>query len=412
MKARKSLLGCFLFMIPQFFFAQDNLPTGSASTQFNPFAKGNWEFPLMRNFHYNYLNDYNNEGDKTGHENSLGFNLGATYFVSNGFGIGLDLSAKWQGDHTSYDILDRSWMGKINFTYGKNFPNNFNLYTKLDIGYGMQKTIDELPTGSTTQKDNQTLFGLSVGSPIQLCNRRAFLTPHIGYDYRITDYDGGNEKEGEFRFGLRLNTYLDDDDFMCDCHHGFQLSHGIYNAGNSYLDFCNEGSYMISHSKVTEDATSGTSQLDYSGALFRVGYNYYPINNFAIGLGFGIRSQVEKPENMDEKFTDSRWDLGPNLVYNLPFGKGWNNLYTEVGARFGSQTQESSGGGSSSSQKINTTNYNFGIGYNDFFAKQMAFTWKLGYRWDINKDSQTDQEQKSHGLEFSAGIRAFLPSKK
>ncbi|HYM93795.1 MAG TPA: outer membrane beta-barrel protein [Chitinophagaceae bacterium] len=400
----KQLLFTIAFLILPFIFIGQDKKTGTQNS--SPFAKGKNEFTLTKNFHFDYQNNYVND-QKTGHSNDLGFNVEWNRFVVNNFAIGARFSAGWSGDHlTSSDNLTRDWSAYVNFTYGKPVTDNFNLYARIGVGYGMNKDITKSPSSTITDKTNEYEFKVGIGAPIRLYpGGNTYITPRITYGYSNNKFDGGKQTNSDINIGLNFESYLDCIEMICDCHHSFSLSRNMYQQGHSYIGYYSKGMFDLGSSRLTYDNISGNNESNNTDGHIKFGYSYYVANNFAIGSRVGFSTQSQKDKNTDNKSTRTRFDFNPTLTFNLPTTGGWNNAFLQTYGGVGSETDKTTTGTNTITTKYSTSNYGFGIGYNDFFANRLSFTPIIGYEWNSSKNKDTNVKNKNHGLYLQMGVQ-------
>jgi hypothetical protein len=132
------------------------------------------------------------------------------------------------------------------------------------------------------------------------------------------------------------------------------------------------------------------------------------LDNLAIGAGLHLGTRVEDPKNSNNKYTRSSWEIMPMITVNLPMSGGWNNTFLQLGAGFGSAKVKTESGSTTTEQKDKTSSYCLWLGYNDFFAKNLAFTPMVGYQWVTDKDSDSGVKQKHRGFDFEMGVRYFF----
>ena len=410
MKLRCLLLTEILLLVPALFlFAQKKAPvveTSSATASY-PFTKGNTEFVLQRNLDFSHLNRFQNDLGE-GHVNEFGINIGANHFITNDFALGLQFSGDWTGDHNIYDYTNRRWMGWANFTYGKPIAENFDIYGRLGVGYGVNTIIQKYSGNSTTTKDKDFGLKFEIGTPIHLCHH-LYLEPDLCYSYHSIKMDAGKQTRNNFGVGLNLVTYLGCRDMMCDCRHGFPLSRNMYTPGHSYIGYYTHGSLGWDHWKTTYDANPNTTiESDRSHHEFSVDYNYYFLPNLAIGAEFDLGGQSQKNKGSSDKFETNNWIFMPKITGNLPVQNGWNNLFLQFGAGFGTQKDVSKIGNSSTTLKQNIFEICTGVGYNDFFSNNLSITPIIGYDLTTFKNKDTGIKQKSRGFEFQIGMRTLF----
>jgi hypothetical protein len=412
--ATASLLSSSLFLFAQVEKTSSSPASTITSREINniPFARGSWEYLIRQNVEYHYFKN-TQEGQSYGHQNEFRIDIGADYFVANRIGIGLDFDADWTGYHYQSDNTSSLCMAYGNIMYGIPVNQNFNIYGKAAIGYGTQ-TIKYKSSGtSTSTKDNIYGYKLAVGTPIRFFERGpVYLTPQVSWNYLSTSFDGGKEKDNGLRVALGFEAYMGCRDFMCDCHHGFSLSKNIYQPGTSFFDFDTRGNFGFGTLKTTYSGSSaGSQQQNYSLESIGLGYDVYILHNIAIGGRVEIGGNSQKDKTTNIKSTTGRWMITPMVEFNLPVNNGWNNTFLKAGVGFGSEKNSTSGSSISSSLKYNIFSYYTLIGYNDFIAKRLAFTPKIGYEWNSFKNTTTDIKQKSSGLQLEFGMRLFLGAK-
>ncbi len=376
-----------------------------------PFARGNWEYQIRQNAEYSYMKN-SESGQSLGHQNSLGFNLGANYFVADHIGVGLELNTKWTGNHYLSDNTTSKWMGWADVMYGLPLSPDIDFYGKLSVGLGTEKATYK--SGSTSSSTTDNLFGyrIGVGAPIRLFDKGPlFVTPELSWDYLHTSFDGGHENDNGLRLGLCLEAYMGCNQFSCDCHHGFSLSHNVYQPGTSFIDFSTHGGFDFGTLKTTYTGSSSVQEESHSREMLDAGYSIYVLPNFAVGGSIAVGGTSEKDKNSSAKVTTGNWMITPMLEFNLPVDNGWNNSFLKLGVGFGSEKSTSGSGSNSSSVTDNIFSYYALVGYNDFIARRLAFVPRIGYECNTFKNTSTDVKEKSNGIEVELGLRLFLGQK-
>ncbi len=396
-----------------FLFGQiksNNAPLSStiSAIDIEPFAKGQWEFLVNRKFDYENMANYG-DNESSGQQNKLLIDLGATYYFAKGFGVGLDLSGDFTGNHYSGDILNRKWIGDLSFTYGIPITNNFGVYGRAGIGYGITNNIVKTSGNSTTTKYNLFNEKAEIGVLIRPYeSSQWFIDPYISYRNQTTNFDGGKETESRFQVGLRLETFLGCDEFTCGMRNGYG-SPNRYQQGTSFIGFISEGNFGFGQIKTSYSGTGySASEIDFTKESLGFEYNIYVLHNLAVGAEFQIGGEVQKDKGSDNKVTTSDWSINPGIELNLPVQNGLNNMFLKGGITFGSGMNGTSNGTSSSSLKTNIFNYCVGVGYNDFFTNRLSLTPIIEYDWNTNKDTDTNLKLKTKGLDFGLRVRAFF----
>jgi hypothetical protein len=355
-----------------------------------PFSRNFNEFAIMQNFGYTHTSPENSDN----HTNNVNLNIDYNRFVMDHVGVGveLDLSSSKSESPNAFS-KSTNWMLYGDVIYGTTINNDFNLYGKLSVGFGEDKFS---ATNTTSPKHNQFGYKFEVGSPIHMFDGGGnYITPFIGYNYIQQKNSSGKTSDNEFNFGFRFQNYSPCDAYECDSHHDRIFSRNSYNTGRSFIGYTSWGDFGFGKSKFEYGNTSFEDDIS-SGAL-NFEYGYYFIPNLAIGAGVNLNSQSTKSGST--KYTSSQFVFMPMVTANLPVDNCLNNLFLQGGYGFGSE-KNSSGSGD---QKTNITNYCFNLGYNDYFSKHIALTPKIGYEWEIFKNTSTNIKTKFSGLEFGLG---------
>jgi hypothetical protein len=414
MKAPRFALTVFCLLTPLIFLFGQVKPDNTSPTSpvlaidNEPFAKGKWAFLVNRKFGFENTANYGNN-EISGHQNKLTVDLGATYFFAKGFGVGLDFSGDFTGNHYSGDILNRKWIADLSLTYGIPITNNFGVYGRAGIGYGMTNNIVKSDGNSTTTKYNLFNEKAEIGVLIRPYETSQwFIDPYISYRNQTTNFDGGKETESRFQVGLRMEAFLGCDEFTC----GMRRGNGFpnrYQQGTSFMGFISEGNFGLGQIKTSYSGTGNSaSEIDFTKESFGLEYNIYAIHNVAIGAEFKIGGEVQKDKGTDNKVTTSEWSINPGIELNLPVQNALNNMFIKGGITFGSQKNGSSNGTSSSSFQTNIFEYCVGLGYNDFFSNRLSFTPIVEYNWNTNKFTDTSLKLRTRGFDFGMRIRAFF----
>jgi hypothetical protein len=419
MRTPYSLLTAVGLLIPSLLvLAQTKTPIETTSANQNatlsqkdldqlPFAKGNWEYRLMKNVGTDYQN--NSEGGQSlGHQDEFNLNLGANYYFADGLAAGLNLESSWKEVHTLPDISTNTnkWMINADFKYGVHLSPNFNIFGMASVGVGTENTTDKSAGNSTSFKDNLFDYKLTVGAPFRVFGTAPiYLTPQVSWDHLSTSFDGGKEIRSGLRVGLDFETYLGRNDFYCDHSHGFNLSKNIYEPGTSFLEFSTGGQFAFGTLKTTYSGSGSEQQENYSNECLDFCYGNYILPYFAVGAGFRFGGTELKDKESDDKTTTGKWMFSPMVVLNAPVDNGWNNSFLQFKVGFGAETNTSSGGTNSSTEKNNIFGYSGMFGYNDLVARKVAITAKIGYEWNSFKNTDTDTKQKSNGPAFEMGTK-------
>jgi hypothetical protein len=414
MKAPRFVLTVICLLTPLIFlFGQIKsniapLSSTISAKEIEPFAKGQWEFLVNRKFDYENMANYG-DNESSGHQNKLLIDLGATYYFAKGLGVGLDLSGDFTGNHYSGDILNRKWIADLSFTYGIPITNNFGVYGRAGIGYGMTNNIVKTSGNSTTTKFN--LFNEKAETGVLIRpyeNSQWFFNPYISYRNQTTNFDGGKETESRFQVGLRLEALLGCDEFTGGMRNGYGFPNR-YQQGSSFIGFISEGNFGLGQIKTSYSGTgNSTSEIDFTKESLGFEYNVYVLHNLAIGAEFQIGGEVQKDKGTDNKVTTGDWSINPGIELNLPVQNGLNNMFLKGGITFGSEKNGTTNGTNSSTLKTNIFNYCAGLGYNDFFTNRLSFTPIIEYNWNTNKDTDTNLKLKTRGLDFGLRFRAFF----
>lgn len=420
----KKLVSCFLLVLvlPAIVFSQGNdklkstaasVTTVSAKELENlPHNKGNWQFILRQNINYSNTNSYYG-GEKVGRSRNLGINAGANYFFANHFAAGIEIDADMLKNVNVLSGSENSstnWMLYGNFRGQTRLSQGIDIYGQAGVGFG-KATFKDTYMGSTNSSSDN-LFGIKVevGAPIAMYgNSFAHITPYIAYDRSTASYDDSKDTESGVRIGARLEAYLGCRDVSCDMRHGFRLSKNMYRRGNSFLDYTTSGYIEFGNSSSSySGGNNPVSESNFTNSMLGVQYQYYIADNFAIGAGLNYGSASTKNKSSDNKYTWTTYLVSPAFTLNLPVSNGWNNFALEGSVGFGSVKTENKTGSNTITDKQNILQYGFNFCYNDFFAKKLSFTPKIGYSWGSIKYTDEDEKGTTRGLYVGVGVRKFF----
>lgn len=379
-----------------------------------PHSKGNWQFILQQNLNYSNTNQHF-DGEKIGRLRNLGVTAGANYFIIDHIAVGMEIDAdllKTVDVISKDEHVDNSWMVYGNVRAQTQFSPGFNGYAQAGVGIGKASFKDSYMGNSTSHSDN--LFGIKVevGAPIALYgNSFAHVTPFVSYNRNTSKHDDFKDTESGVRIGARLEAYLGCGDMSCDMRQGFRLSKDRYKKGSSFIDYSTFGFVEFGKASSSYSGGSGTTnEQNYSNNMLGLQYQYYIVDNFAVGAGFQYGHNSIKNKASDNKNTWSSYLVSPTITYNFPGSNCWNNFSLEGSVGFGSTKSENKVGNFTNTEKHTVFNYGFNFCYNDFFAKKIALTPKLGYQWGSIKESDADDDEKvsTRGIVFGLGVRKYF----
>ncbi len=370
------------------------------SEDINPFQQGNWNFDLNRIGRVNSQNAHYN-GNKIAERNSLDISLRGTYFFANNIGVGLDLSASREKSGLTTQYTQSELLGILSLTAGTRISNNFNLYGTVGYGIGSEKYKQEIPGGN----DQSESFDISrlqfaIGSPIRLGGTNVFLTPELGYSIRTIDYEIEEEQKSMFQVRLGLETYLRGSDIGCNPSH----SAGMYNAGRSFIGYTTRASVGFGNYEFTYAGIPEPDKEDFNRLNVMFDYNRYVIDNFAVGIEAGIRRVAYEPENsgVNYKSSELSWRLKPQLTYNFPF---FQNSFVQVGGGIGGSKYKEEYNNNTDEYKENMKMFDAYLGYNFFFARNLALTPMFGYLVECWKEDGADESVSYRGFDAALGVR-------
>ena len=403
---------CFttgLLLVISFASAQDLEVTQPISTVSSEFLKkGNVIFDLDRILNYS-SNKIELNGVKYGETSRFNIDLGASLMLSNNWGAGVDLSFDHSKFENGVEVIENSWMAWGHALYGRDLGNTVDFIIKAGAGYG---GIKEKTTGSTfpSEQDISTVgIRASVLFPIRVQGGPVFLTPSLGYKRLMLDYDDGEETQSNVRLGLNLMTSLGKTDHRCDGRFNHQQANTRYDAGSHYIGYYTKG--MFSLGGYETEFGSNTEKSDVSEGSLRLDYNYYFINNFYGGVELMWSSEVFEPGYQPNyKYTDSKFMIEPKIGLNIPGKAPLNNTFLEFAYGFGSLKEKVDDNGNVDEFKDKLSSYSGTLGYNIFFADQVALTPMI--RYNVMKseadNSSFNNEEEQKGLQFRVGLRFFL----
>jgi hypothetical protein len=373
-----------------------------------PFQKKNWQFIATQEAGLSYVNE-SQQGQPSGYLDKAALNLGADYMVANNVGLGLDLRLNEQGNHYQADNSTSKWMAYADIMYGKSITPNIGLYGKFSFGLGSTSSTDKSGSNSTTTKNNLTGFRFELAAPIRFTGHE-YITPFISYNLLTTSFDGGKQHDDGARIGFRFETYLGPNNFSCPSHQVPAFSSNLYQPGSSFIDFSSSGRIGFGSITTTNSGTGGTSgSEDYSCESVCVDYKYYIFHDLALGARLELGGNSQNDKQGDTKITMGKWMFAPGIEINAPSHGGLNNLFLDLGLGFGAQNNKTNSGSNSTSDKTNIFSFGASMGYNYLFARDIAFTPKIGYMSNSFTYSGSNNKGYSQGPKLDLGIRFFIP---
>jgi hypothetical protein len=402
MKPRCFALLCNAFMLP---FTSVHAQSADPF----PFAKGHWQYTLMQNFSYsNMRTEY--AGPFADQQTAL-LNLGADYFVTDGFGIGLSIAGN--NSHISnngFVSTTSQWTAYGNLEYGFRVGQSFDMYGKAGLGFGDVYTHYVVSGSNSKGTFGIAGYSFELGAPIHLSGGSpAWLTPAFSWTYANTKESGQRVMVSGIQFGLSLQTFLGCSDYQCDGSHGFSNSKHMYDQGHSFIDFTSTGQFGFGTIKTTLDNSTAGDHEDYNLGALGLTYGYYILPYIAAGAGILAGTSANNDDASGTKTSSTSWQLAPMVQFNLPVENGWNNAFLKLQLAIGSIRSKQEYGSNSSIDKQDMLTYTGMVGYNYFIAKKLALTPRIGYEWENTKDVSAGGDQtKAHGLVSDLGIRLFL----
>jgi hypothetical protein len=82
-------------------------------------------------------------------------------------------------------------------------------------------------------------------------------------------------------------------------------------------------------------------------------------------------------------------------------------MFLQVGGGFGGEKYKEEQSSNSYEDKLTLTLFDAYLGFNFFFAKNLAITPMIGYNWKTYKDSDSDFKTNYRGSDFGIGFRYF-----
>lgn len=408
---KKSLLLILLSGISLNAWVQDEpakqVTTGGANA--NAYAKGNWRMPLMQNLRFGFYSTEFNDV-KYSNESNLDLNLRTDYFIADGWaiGAGVDLSlGKTELKNVDVETRETDWEADVSVLYGMPIQGN-HMYWNIRLGFGIggDKFKDKTPSNTTEDKLDFIRYGLTTGLDIRSGNSNVFLNPWIGYNIYNKNYDNDDEEDfNTLSFGLRLVSSMACREYSCDHRTNCNLSRSMYNQGRSFIGYTTKGMFSFGGYEVTEANNAGSFEGNYNEGHVRLDYNYFIINNLALGAMGMFQYVKDKSDDFDFESTRRSFSIGPKITGHVPVDNCWRNLFGEVGVAFGSAKDESKSGSFNSEQEESLTNLWGGIGYNFVISPNLSFTPIADYVSRKSKDKDTDAESKTTGLNVRFGLR-------
>jgi hypothetical protein len=407
---KKSLLLILLSGISLIAWVQnDAAKQATTGANANAYAKGNWRMPLMQNLRFGFYSTEFNDV-KYSKESNLDLNLQADYFVADGWAIGAGLNfslGKTELENVDVESKETDWEADVSVLYGMPIKGN-ELYwnVRLGFGFGGEKDKDKTPSNTTEDKLNYIKYGLTTGLDIRNGNSNVFINPWIGYDIKNINYENDDEEDlNRFSFGVRLVSSMACREYTCDHKTNCNLSRNMYNQGRSFIGYTTKGMFSFGSSEFTEANNAGSDEVKQNAGHIRFDYNYFIINNVALGAMGMFQYAKDKGDDVDFEFSSRSFSIGPKVTAHLPVENCWRNFFGEVGVAFGSSKVESKSGTFSSEQEESLTNFWGGVGYNFVVSPNLSFTPIADYVSRKSKDKDTDGEAKTTGVNVRFGLR-------
>lgn len=400
MKQLFFLLTGICLLLPVLILAQDSVSAKNP----NPFAAGINQFPLKQNVSLKFLNIYE-DGEKTSKTNSEDVFIMYNRFIANGFAIGGQVSAGWSGDHNGTEYLSRDWSVGLNFTYGKHFSDNFNMYVRLGGKYGQEKDITEYTGNTFTDKWNKYGFTGRVAFPFVLNPAKTvYLTPSLNYQYTTYDYDDSKETDNELGFYMGFEDYSDCDEMGYDRNRRFSAN--MYNQGSAFVDYYSKFAVDFTGNKTEYDnSTTGDYRYNISQVRLNTKAAYYIVDNLAVGASVRLDAGSSKEKDTDYKSSWTEWKIGPLVNFNIPTKTCWNNMFLEGGAEWGGYTYKDDYGTGTTTDKYKVFEWNAGVGYNIFIGPNVSLTPKIGWEQMAETNKDDDSKYETKGVVFRLGTR-------
>ena len=374
------------------------------STGFDFFGKGMNTYTIHQTGYYGRMAVSDNGVDH-GHSNETYIDVDWKHWFGKGLGLGLKLDADWSGDHyNGVDNLSREWTIGPSLSYGKTVSNSFGVYGTVDLSFGQSKNIAKSSTFNLDSKDDIFGYGARVGLPYRFSEYTA-LTLELGYDYLKDKGTNFEEKRNTFGFDIFLQDYLRCQQIKCDHSANFKLSAHKYDQGNGFILYETEAGYYGGNSTETYSTLPNYhDKYSFNTAHFEVKGSYYIVNYLGLGGSLKASHSYDESDDGQNWFKGNSFEFDPEVYLHVPVDNGWRNLFAKGGLYLGSDNSKSSGGGGSTTQKSSTGGYNAGIGYYLFFSKQTALQTCIYYSSTTNKDKESDDESKRHGIGISVGL--------
>ncbi len=399
--------GFFLVFFPvSILMAQITPPSAAVS----PFTKGNWWFNAGNNFWFDQDKVKSNDTDD-GKENSYGLNQSLYYFPVDHFGIGINYqSSRDNENRNSYDRITSSNIVYLNGMYGTSVNDKLNLYGKLGVGFGGERSKYTAGTYSNDYQYTDFGYNMAVGAPYPLCQESAFtFTPEAGWSYKQSKSDYSTEKTSGFYFQSQFTASLPCDDYAHDCGEVDDYDDDWYDAGSNFVG--GNTYFRFFTGQTTSEYSGGdmnTYEKNYNYFSLNAEYMRYVSHNLAVGAGFDTYLSATNDKQHSTKQSQSSWMFTPKVQANLPVDGKWNNSYGYFGGGFGLSKTKSESSSSSSTSNYIHTDVNLGIGYNIFFARSFALSPYLGYDWNSSKEKSSNYKTSYHGFEGGFYIRHFF----
>jgi len=412
MKTLNFFLIIYLLLIIPLCFSQTP-PSGSKATSetIQIFSKGTWRYNLNQGFGGGF-GGFKVDGEKQAGYTTGDINIGADYFVADGWGVGANIyrsSSRYKYNSGSIS-KDADFRFIVRGMYGHSFNDKFNLLGKLSVGIG--STTDKYDSGNGSDKDKETNFdiALSASSPLRIDNN-FYITPEVGYYFESGKRDDFKSNKNGLFVGVNLDLFFNCEDFFCDIKNNFSIPETRYDKGNVVIGsrskfYLNTGGCK---EKYDSEYEGGEAKYGITGTQLSANGYYYVIDNFAVGAGFGFNVYSEKGKDNDYKYNSSYFDFMPMVMVNIPVDNALRSLFIDVGVGFGTEKIKETLM-EEEIVKISRFSYTVGAGWNYFITEKSCLTPYIGYSGLTRKNKDSDKKANWSGAVLGVAWYVYIPT--
>lgn len=358
--------GKLIDMKPRIFIFYFALLCSYVASAQSPFKKGTLNFSNRPNLSYSGFKSLVNGDPK-----SFDFRIDPSYFIVDGVAIGVEFRT---GSNSSKNAKSSfsSWQSNLTLTYGRPVTGRLNAYIKLFAGPGRSNSEFDISTnGNNPQKLAATYFDIKglIGLPVALTEGgSAYFTPYVSYDKYKTKTSTNNFTDKTIAFGFKLESYIGKGQFANAKERDLIYS-TAYKQGSHFLEFNTIGGISSNtRQQYQVGSTVRIAPQKITSVNLGIGYNYYVIDNIAVGLNFSVSSTKTGYKGAGSS-TNSTLMITPVVTAHAPVEGAAHNLFLQASYGFGTYK----------APKKNLRDLSVKAGYNIFLNRFLTLTPKIGY---------------------------------